>query len=486
MLSRQSSRLAAKYQQPDEPDPPPILPPQKKKVKKTAAEATRDWKKRMENNTPEKYADYQEKCRQSSKAYRLSCTEERRAIQREQTKLRMRALRERKKLEQKHTEKPMNTRAAKEEQRAKWRKQKQEWWGNKTESQQKQKRRRLNEARRIKYKVQQLAATSKSIKSSPLMVTPQSHDMDMFDIKDSRTPAARRKAVSRTRHILPSSPRRFARKLSDLLLSATPRKKALFSFKLKTGENSLEEKVGKQVLENLRSLSKVRSKATQARRNVLMSVCLKYRSLRKNSSLLGIHRKTVSKMINSNILSPKMVRKTRKLQKEVATFFDSVSNPLPEKKLVSKKTGKCASTLSIPLTELHATFLEESGKKISFSHFAKCRPSNVKLMQQCTLRQCLCEYCANVNLKLRAVNGIAARVNNICRIKHLYHAVDIITCGRIQGAWQKTCAYRECNICNINKLDDHLRPLLQHQERLTWTKWEFQTNTVKGKKVFFV
>ena len=45
---------------------------------------------------------------------------------------------------------------------------------------------------------------------------------------------------------------------------------------------------------------------------------------------------------------------------------------------------------------------------ISFSHFTKCRPAQVRLMWQSQLRQCLCEYCTNIELKTLAVNGIAA------------------------------------------------------------------------------
>ena len=474
MSNRQSSRIAARNLPVslDDPEPPPFPHPKKKK-RKTAAEATRDWKKRMQNDNPEKYADFQEKWKQSSKVYRQNCSEERRAIQREQTKLRMRALREKKKLEveQQHTQKPRKTRATQEEQRAKWREEKQKWWGKKTEREKKQKRRRINEARVVRYKEKKLAASVKTTASSMSTpeVAPQSHselDLEAFQafgdtkgmldaptVNDARTPAAKRKAVSRARRLLPASPRKFVRRLNDLVTSASPRKRALFSFKLQTDEKALEHQIGKQVLKNLRSLSKQRSKAVRNRRSVLMSVCYKYPSLRKSSSLLGVHRKTVSKVVNTGSLSPKITTDhtiTKKLETEAVMFFEAESHPLPEAKLVSQKTGKCSSVLSKPLKDLHAEFLE-SGNDISFSHFAKCRPTHVRPMRQASLRQCLCEYCTNVELKLRAVNGIAARLDNNCRIRHVYHAVDIITCGRHEGVWRKTCAYRECSTCSVDQ-----------------------------------
>ena len=57
---------------------------------------------------------------------------------------------------------------------------------------------------------------------------------------------------------------------------------------------------------------------------------------------------------------------------------------------------------------------EATTTPISFSHFTKCRPAQVRLMRQSQLRQCLCEYCTNIELKTLAVNGIA--VHRDCNV----------------------------------------------------------------------
>ena len=70
-----------------------------------------------------------------------------------------------------------------------------------------------------------------------------------------------------------------------------------------------------------------------------------------------------------------------------------------------------------------------------------------------------------------------SRANNNCRIRHVYHAVDIMTCGRQRNgpdapSWKKACALHTCPACGDDQLDDHLRPLLNSETTITWMKWE--------------
>ena len=90
--------------------------------------------------------------------------------------------------------------------------------------------------------------------------------------------------------------------------------------------------------------------------------------------------------------------------------------------------------------EIYSDFQAQAEHRKSFSHFAKLRPTQIRLMSTANLRQCLCEYCTNVELKLLAVNALAAKLKNECRIRHGYHAVDIITCGRI---YKNVCLSRQ-------------------------------------------
>ena len=176
-------------------------------------------------------------------------------------------------------------------------------------------------------------------------------------------------------------------------------------------------------------------------------------------------------------------KKKIEAEEEARTFFEVSSHPLPSKKLVSNKTGKAACVLNKPLTDVYADYKEAVDNPVSFSYFASCRPKHVCLQRQAILRQCLCEYCTNVELKLRAVNEVAARIDNRCRIRHVYHVVDIITCGRSQGSWKKECAYGNCLQCSSQDLTNHLDPLTQHQAPVMWNKWESQAYVNNGKRV---
>ena len=104
-------------------------------------------------------------------------------------------------------------------------------------------------------------------------------------------------------------------------------------------------------------------------------------------------------------------------------------------------------------------------------------------MRNNTLRQSLCEYCTNVELKVKEVNNIAARINNSCRIRHNYHAVDLITCGRTNGNWLLNCANQKCEACGTDGFDRHLAPLLDHQGPVSWKRWEYTVTEAGGKKV---
>ena len=96
----------------------------------------------------------------------------------------------------------------------------------------------------------------------------------------------------------------------------------------------------------------------------------------------------------------------------VASFWEETATPLPDKKLVSMKTGKPAFQLRQHLKEVYKDFCNRSCSKIAFSTFAKCRPPNIKLMAQAKLGQCLCEYCTNVQLKLNTCNILATVLEN--------------------------------------------------------------------------
>ncbi|KAK7478840.1 hypothetical protein BaRGS_00029939 [Batillaria attramentaria] len=98
-------------------------------------------------------------------------------------------------------------------------------------------------------------------------------------------------------------------------------------------------------------------------------------------------------------------------------------------------------------------------------------------------KMCLCEYCTNAQLKLRTVNAVAARINNNCRVRHINHGADLVTCGREDGKYRKPCAYGYCPNCSPRNLANHLQPLMGHQLQVSWLKWESSATIANGKRV---
>ena len=326
----------------------------------------------------------------------------------------------------------------------------------------------------------------------------------MFKVTRSRRqrqrfqdPISKRKALSRAKAALPLSLRKFVHTVNDLIATASPRRQALLqSSQLQEKKKTPQHRIGEKVLKHLRGLQKKRDKASHGTWTCLLSVCSKYSSIRASSTLYSISRKTASKYVSpweetateiNTTTSTEVYQKKRKLEAEVSAYMETVSHPLPDRKLVSKKTGKSASVMPKPLKDLHADFLQSTGHNISFSQFARCRPANTRTARQSRLRFCLCEYCTNVELKLRIVNSTAARISYNSRIRHVYHAIDIITCGRQAGgatSWKQACALQQCDVCSVDQLDRHLQPL-QHQGLVTWTKWESVPSVINGKRVYF-
>lgn len=499
MATRQSSRISAKRDHDYDPVTDQALHPTtlaKQKTKKSAAESTKDWKNNMKTDDPERYTAYKEQSRAYSKNYRQNMNDERRAISNQQAAARMRAMRKKKK--EAGEKKPPLTRAAREEQRQKWASEKrmQQKKLRDTLSPQAfaQRLRQQNKRRREKYHAKK-ERNSNSLNSHVTFSTPQEQlpSCSGDSSQDSRTPVSRRKALSRAKAALPMSPRKFVHTVSDLIATASPKKQTLFKSPEKG--RTQQHRIGETVLKRLRVLQKKRDKASHRTRTCLLSVCSKYSSIRASSTLYNISRKTALKYTSQEVtateinteISTEVYQKKRKLEAEVSVYMETVSHPLPDKKLVSKKTGKSASVMPKPLKDLHADFLQSTGHNISFSQFAKCRPAHIRTARQSRLRLCLCEYCTNVELKLRTVKSTAARISNNSRIRHIYHAIDIITCGRQAGgatSWKQACVLQQCDECSVDQLDLHLQPL-QHQSLATWTKWESVPCVINGKRVSF-
>ena len=165
-------------------------------------------------------------------------------------------------------------------------------------------------------------------------------------------------------------------------------------------------KTGREVLGRLKSISKQHSKDVNHTRSVLLSVFCKYKhSPRTSSSLLGVHRKTVAKCVGLVVIvfftpsqpwqlyqgdtfssSRAIVKKHKKAEAEATTFLESSVYALSEKRLASNVGLEEDRERSCSPDQTHKDLYEDFKNSeamttpISFSHFTKCRPAQVRLM----------------------------------------------------------------------------------------------------------
>ena len=99
--------------------------------------------------------------------------------------------------------------------------------------------------------------------------------------------------------------------------------------------------------------------------------------------------------------------------------------------------------------------------KVGFSTFKKIRPKHIVPYTQHKFRECLCEYCVNVDLGLKALNtfGSSKGQANI-NITDKYCASQLTLCPKVDNQYKKNCLDRNCPQCGVHRLKLHLVPLL--------------------------
>ena len=83
----------------------------------------------------------------------------------------------------------------------------------------------------------------------------------------------------------------------------------------------------------------------------------------------------------------------------------------------------------------------EHANKVSFAIFKRHRPANILPFTSHKYIECLCEYCENVDLKLKALN---ATTLPYLRIQDRYSASRLTLCLKENGKYTRKCLDREC------------------------------------------
>ena len=444
------------------------------------------YRERLKGN-PALYKAYRESEAARSRLYRASLSDRKKADQREKTRIRVQKWREKQKVKlgQKNeatVSKPKNsvkTREQKKTQQEKWRLSKQKQRANMTG----QKKRRINEKRRAKYhEKKQIAITKKEMTSN---TESKGLEDDGYKTTDSK-----RKAVYRAKQNLPKDPKKFAQLISKLSETASPRKRkaleeeGVFSPTLKKRHVDILKRFQKAMQNTKTKRSKFH---LEQRRHIASIGRIITKSERKNfgfswgftykaSQIEGIWEKKKKKNALDEFATEQIQQYFKK---------SGVSTCLPDKKLVSAKTMEPRRILEKSLKQTYCNFREENPDCVlSFPKFVSLRPKSVKTMNKNHFNGCLCEYCANLEMKVNALKKTVPKLKvqeSDFEINSRYDLLKMTLYSKQEVAkfHNRECIDRKCSKCGPKKMEDQVksafcRRRLTKSKTIEWSRWENQ------------
>ena len=246
------------------------------------------------------------------------------------------------------------------------------------------------------------------------------------------------------------------------------RKKAtekLMKKKLTRKKKNPKENPYETVLQELnQALQKDKTDEGKIRKRLLatiLSTLKKYKLMKKARKNIGLRWQTVVKLNqnseNNDHQSLTIRRKWRQgiaenVVKLIQQFYQENSTPRPDERSVSKRTNFQRRDLDKTGRELFKTFKKDNQNiSISFSSFWNHRPAYIKPLTKKPHISCLCEYCTNIELKIKLFNEIA-RTKQVDTIQSKYHLNTLMLCPTnsrkcIESAWSS---------CGVPKLKELL------------------------------
>ena len=241
----------------------PSDPRPSRRSKSGSAAKAKHWRDKLKES-PDDYNQFKEFDALRSKVYRMNMTDDKKDAAKAKSRERQRKFRERKQAEKcqvKPTKSLTRSETEKQENLREYNKvKKREERANMSS----QKRRRINEARRHKYVQEKsriapepvvLLTPGNPMPTTPRLLTPGNATTPELSTPTNTSTPARRKRLSRARHVLPRRAAQYAETLQDLIEKASPRKKdALQSRAIACGEEMLNATVVQSMKEFIASL----------------------------------------------------------------------------------------------------------------------------------------------------------------------------------------------------------------------------------------
>ena len=243
-------------------------------------------------------------------------------------------------------------------------------------------------------------------------------------------------------------------------------------------ENSDEEcREVNKVLRQIRTLK--RQNRIREQQMLIEKLKSQQGSYRKIAKITGIALKTVHEWCAEPKSREHRGTIRKNLKQEAFINFvmqDTVTYSHPCKRYSGKRF------LMGTLEETYQKYLQQPAYHkngiLSRTRMRMLKPKYILLSGQIPLNQCLCDYCENCDLMLKAL--VAAGVKGVPRNK--YSAIDITLCDIRLGQFgtdyefcSHTCISRGCNQCGTDKLKivitDLNSELLKLNKPISWHKW---------------
>lgn len=170
----------------------------------------------------------------------------------------------------------------------------------------------------------------------------------------------------------------------------------------------------------------------------------------------------------------KFIRKQKEslrfMTDKVKQFFNDNSNVNPGKKNCKKIDGKLVSKqyMTASIKDLHIKFCAESSFRVSYSFFAKHRPSYCVAPKVTERETCACFVHENFALLL-----IALHRTKVIKENSTEKLISAITCIKRS----EECLSRTCTHCQSREVEFNLQCLNSDDDEMSYMKWE--TSTVK-------
>lgn len=147
---------------------------------------------------------------------------------------------------------------------------------------------------------------------------------------------------------------------------------------------------------------------------------------------------------------------------KILNVYDNASRDFPDTRGPVQVNGNVQGRkiMENSLRAIYDKYVKEVDHPVSYGTFVRQKPRNVLPFTDHRLRECLCDYCLNIDLILKSVNSLCASAGKDCPIADIYAASQLTLCPKVDGEYKKACLDRYCETCGIQRVSEHLQPIL--------------------------